>query len=270
MTISDQEFRQFADYIRASYGIYFKTEKKSLVEGRLGPMLSGMSIGSLTAYLDYVKADRTGRAAAQMLDKLTTNYTFFMREPEHFRFFSETVLPYLAATVKSRDLRIWSAACATGEEPYTLAMLIDEHFSPVKSAWDTKILATDLSQGVLNTARAAVYSKDKIADLPERWKKRYFKDQDAQNCVLTDRIRNEVVFSALNLMDPSFPFRQRMHVIFCRNVMIYFDNQTKDRLVERLYDVTEPGGFLFIGHSEGLNRERTRYRYVMPAVYRKE
>ncbi len=269
-TITENEFRQFADYIKSHYGIHFKSEKKTLVEGRLGHVLTSMNMSSLTEYMEYVKADKTGQAASLMLDRITTNYTFFMREQEHFRFFQKSVLPYLSQTVKDRDLRIWSAACSTGEEPYTLAMIIDEFFSSNKAAWDTKILATDISQKALTAAKGGIYRNDKLTDLPEVWKRRYFKPYDAEQSILTDRIRGEVIFNSINLMSTVFPFKRKMHVIFCRNVMIYFDNNTKEKLTQRLYDITEPGGFLFIGHSEGLNRETTRYKYVMPAVYRKE
>lgn len=270
MVIQEQEFRQFADYIKTKYGIHFKSEKKTLVEGRLGHVLASMNMSSLTEYMKYVAADKTGQAAALMLDRITTNHTFFMREPEHFQFFRDIVLPCLSETVKDKDLRIWSAACSTGEEPYTLAMLIDEFFGSNKTAWDTKILATDISQGALTAAKAGIYGNDKITGLPESWKRKYFKAHDEQRYILSEKIKNEVIFSNINLMDTAFPFKRRMHVIFCRNVMIYFDNETKDKLAQRLYDITEPGGFLFIGHSEGLNRETTRYRYVMPAVYRRE
>ncbi len=270
VTITENEFLNFAEFIKKHYGIYFKNEKKTLVEGRLSQLLIGMNIYSLTEYMEYVRADKTGKAAAVMVDKLTTNYTYFMREPEHFRFFTDRVLPYLSQTVKDKDLRIWSAACSTGEEPYTLAMLIDEFFGPGKAGWDTKILATDISQSVLATARAGIYGNDKIADLPESWKKQYFKRIDSEKSILLDKIRNEVIFGNINLMDTVFPFKRKMHAVFCRNVMIYFDNTTKERLAERLYDIIEPGGFLFIGLSEGLNRETTRFKYVMPSVYRKE
>ena len=270
MVIKEQDFRQFADYVKANYGIHFKNEKKALVAGRLNQVLSSMNMSSLAEYLQYVTADKTGQAASQMLDKLTTNYTFFMRESAHFQFFSDKVLPYLQKAVKDKDLRIWSAACSTGEEPYTLAMIIDEFFGPEKAAWDTKVLATDISSNVLSAAKTGIYGKEKVAELPPSWRQRYFKEYDEGNCILSDRIRNEVIFGNLNLMDSAYPFKRKMHVIFCRNVMIYFDNDTKEKLVQRLYDITEPGGFLFIGHSEGLNRETTRYKYVMPAVYRKE
>lgn len=269
-TIKEQEFRQFADYIKANYGIHFKNEKKSLVEGRLRQVLDSMNMNSLMQYIEHVTSDKSGKAASLMLDKITTNYTFFMREPEHFNFFKGIVLPYLSKTVRDKDLRIWSAACSTGEEPYTLAMLIDEYFGHFKTSWDTKILGTDISEGVLSIAKAGVYANEKIAGLPETWKRRYFKALDKERSIVADKIKSEVVFGGINLMDKVFPFKKKMHVIFCRNVMIYFDNDTRDRLVEHLYDITEYGGFLFVGHSEGLNREKTRFRYVKPAVYRKE
>ncbi len=270
VTITENEFRQFADYIKSNYGIYFKSEKKVLVEGRLGQVLSNMNVDSFTAYMDYVKADKTGQALSVMLDRITTNHTFFMREAEHFYYFRDMVLPYLKKTIRSHDLRIWSAACSTGEEPYTLAMITDEFFGQDKTGWDTKILATDISQGVLASAKAGIYDSENILDLPENWIRKYFKEQDDGRYILSDKIRNEVIFCRLNLIDPVFPFKRKMHVIFCRNVMIYFDNETRDKLIEHLYDITEPGGFLFIGQSENLNSARTKYKYVIPAVYRKE
>lgn len=270
VVIQEKEFRQFAAYVKSNFGLHFKDEKRSLIAGRLNNVLLSMNMGSLSDYMAYVTSDKTGEAVATLLDKITTNYTFFMREAEHFNYFRDKVLPFLEQRVKDRDLRIWSAACSSGEEPYTLAMIIDEFFGAYKANWDTKILATDISSSILNLARAGVYAKDRLTDLPAAWRQKYFIEFDAGHDILAEKIRKEVIFSNINLMEPIFPFRRKMHVIFCRNVMIYFDNQTRDSLVERLYNITEPGGYLFIGHSEALNRETMRYRYVMPAVYRKE
>ncbi len=270
MEISEQEFKQFADYIRTNYGIHFRSEKKALIEGRLNQVVEKLSIKSLSEYMEYVTADKTGQAAEVMLNRITTNYTFFMREAAHFDYFGNTVLPYLEANVKNKDLRIWSAACSTGEEPYTLAMLIDEYFGLEKQAWDTKLLATDISEGVLSIARAGIYENSRLSDLPQNWRNRYFKAVDDKRSIISEKIRNEVVFGALNLTAHKLPLKKKLHVIFCRNVMIYFDNETKLRLIERLYENTEQGGFLFIGHSESLNRETTRYKYLRPSVYRKE
>lgn len=270
VNITEKEFRQFAEYIKTNYGIHLKDDKQSLVAGRLSNVLLNKNFNSLSEYLDYVVSDKTGQAVVTLLDKITTNHTFFMREVDHFHYFRDKVLPFLSGTVRDKDLRIWSAACSSGEEPYTLAMIIDEFFGKEKMWWDTKILATDISNNVLDIAKKGVYSKEKISALPASWKLNHFKELDIENSVLTEKIRNEVIYRKLNLMDSVFPFKRKFHVIFCRNVMIYFDDKTKNELVEKLYDLTEYGGYLFIGHSESLNRDATRYKYVIPAVYRKE
>ena len=270
ITITQKEFRQLADYIKLNYGIRLKKEKKTLVIGRLHNVLQQAGFNNFTDYYKYVVSDKSGVAVATLVDKITTNHTFFMREPDSFYYFRDNVLPLLANRVKDKDLRTWCAACSTGEESYTLAMILDEFFGKEKVSWDTKVLATDISQNVLNVAKAAVYSNDRIAPLPKRWKINYFMKYDSQSYVLTDKIRNEVIYRRFNLMDTVFPFKKKFHTIFCRNVMIYFDNKTKDELLNKFYNHMEYGGYLFVGHSESLNRETTGFRYIMPSVYRKE
>lgn len=270
VSITDQEFRQLANYIQTNYGIHLKDEKQSLITGRLHLVLHQMNFNSFTEYYNYVVSDRTGEAVATLIDKITTNHTFFMREPKHFELMKEKVLFSLANTIKDKDLRIWSAGCSSGEEPYTLAMLIDEFLGPQKAFWDAKILATDISSRVLDTAIKGVYPNEAIDSLPSYWKLNYFKKISEDKSLIHDKIRQEVIFRKLNLMAESFPFKKKFHVIFCRNVMIYFDAPTKMELVRKFYDLTEPGGYLFIGHSESLDRDQTRYKYIMPSVYRKE
>lgn len=270
VTITKQEFSRLAAYIKANYGINLKEEKQALVTGRLHNVLMQNNFNSFSEYYDYVISDKTGDAAAAMINKITTNHTFFMREADHFYYFRDKVLPYLTDKVKDKDLRIWSAGCSSGEEPYTLAMVIDEFFGKEKVWWDAKVLATDISGKVLEEAAKGIYGNEEISTLPFHWKLNYFKKSDNQKSVLVDRIRNEVIYRKFNLMDVDFPFKRKFHVIFCRNVMIYFDAQTKRELVNKFYNVMEYGGYLFIGHSESLNREETKYKYVMPAVYRKE
>lgn len=270
LAITEQEFKQLSGYIKANYGIYLKTEKMALVTGRLQNVLLQAGFQNFTDYYNYLVSDKSGDAVVTLVDKITTNHTFFMREADHFYFFRDKILPLLAVTVKNKDLRIWCAASSSGEEPYTLAMILDEYFGKEKALWDTKILATDISEHILAVARKGVYGNEKISPLPVHWKLNYFKRYDDESSVIIDRIRNEVLYRKLNLMDDVFPFRKKMQVIFCRNVMIYFDNETKTRLVEKLYDQLENGGYLFIGHSESLNREVTKFKYVMPSVYRKE
>jgi chemotaxis protein methyltransferase CheR len=270
LSISDMEFRQLAAYIKANYGINLKEEKRALVTSRLHNVLQQNNFKDFSEYYNYILSDSTGTAAATLINKITTNHTFFMRETDHFAYFRDTALPYIKEAAKSKDMRVWSAGCSTGEEPYTLAMIADEFFGKEKALWDTKILATDISSKVLDIARNGIYDNERIAALPTHWRQHFFRQIDSGSSVLVDRIRNEVIYRKLNLMDELFPFKRKFHVIFCRNVMIYYDARTKRELVEKFYDLTEPGGFLFIGHSESLNREETRYRYIMPAVYRKQ
>jgi len=267
--ITDEEFNQLANFIQSNYGIYLKKEKQALVTGRLYNVLVQHNFNNFSEYYDYVISDKTGKAVVKLIDKITTNHTFFMREPDHFFYFRDEVLPYLKKTVKDKDLRIWSAGCSTGEEPYTLAMIIDEFFGSNKAWWDTKILATDISTKVLDQAKKGIYTNEKIAVLPSFWKLNYFKKIDSTHNMIVDRIKKEVIFRNFNLMERVFPFKKKFHVIFCRNVMIYFDAKTKRELVNKFYDATEYGGYLFIGHSESLSRDETKYKYVMPAVYRK-
>jgi len=269
LTITDKEFTQLGEYIKRNYGIRLGPEKKALVIGRLNHVLAQKGFDNFTEFFEYVMTDATGNEAVALIDKITTNHTYFMREAAHFHYFQNSVLPHLKTTVKDKDLRIWSAGCSSGEEPYTLAMLIDEFFGVGKAEWDTDILATDISGRALERAATGVYANADIASLPERWKKYYFRSLDGETSVVTDKIRSSVIFRKFNLMETVFPFKRKFHVIFCRNVMIYFDNHTKNQLVNKFYQLTEPGGYLFIGHSESLNREETPYKYIMPAVYRK-
>jgi len=270
LTISDKEFKQLADYIQANYGIFLKKEKQTLMLGRLGNVLTEKNFTSFNDYFNYLMADRTGDAISTLVDKITTNHTFFMREIDHFNFFRDKILPNLISTLKVKDMRIWSAGCSSGEEPYTLAMIIDESLGANKKGWDAKILATDISSKVLDIARKGVYDNEGLATIPPFWKLNYFEKLSNDKSSLINKIRNEVIYRKFNLMDMVFPFKKKFHVIFCRNVMIYFDNKTKIDLVKKFYDATEPGGYLFIGHSESLNRNETEYKYIMPAVYRKE
>jgi len=270
ISITDREYEKLTDFIYRSCGISLGSQKKALIVSRLQGLLMQKSFNSFSEYYDYLVADKSGEAATALVDKITTNHTFFMREVDHFQFFSDTVLPYLADTVKNKDLRIWSAGCSSGEEPYTLAMLIQDYFGTDKPRWDTKILATDISTTVLNTAKKGEYKTESIAPLPLAWKNNYFEKIDDSKSRVVDKIKNEVIFSAFNLMSPVFPFKRKFHVIFCRNVMIYFNAETKKTLVEKFYDAIEPGGFLFVGHSESLNRDESNFKYVKPAVYRKE
>lgn len=267
--ITLKEFRLLAEYIETHYGIHLKDEKQSLLAGRLQNVLAQMGFDNFMSYYHYIVADKKGDAVTTLVDKITTNHTYFMREPKHFYYFRDQVLPVLVHSVKDKDLRIWCAASSTGEEAYTLAMLVDEFFGKEKMYWDAKILATDISSNVLETARCGIYSTEKIAPLPSLWKSQHFSPHETGNVIISDKIKKEVIFRKFNLMEHIFPFKKKFHVIFCRNVMIYFDNSTKEVLINKLYDMLSYGGYLFIGHSESINRETSKFKYICPAVYQK-
>ncbi len=267
LKLNDNDFYRLVEFIKDNYGINL-IKKRVLIEGRLANVASSYGFDNFTDYINFALGDTTGKETIKLVNKLTTNHTFFMREPEHFSFLESEVLPYIEQTVKDKDARIWCAASSTGQEPYTLAMTIDEYFGASKAGWDTTILATDLDTDVLRTAKAGIYTNEMMGGLPGKWIDKYFIRIDADRYQVIDRIRNEIVFKKFNLMDP-IVCKKPFDLISCRNVMIYFDTQTKNDLIERFYDVTKKGGYLFIGHAENVSRE-TRYSYVKPAIYRRE
>lgn len=267
LKLTDNDFFRLVDFIKTNYGINLE-KKRVLIEGRLANVASSYGFDNFTDYINFALGDTTGKETIRLVNKLTTNHTYFMREPEHFRFLETDVLPHIETTVYDKDVRIWCAASSTGQEPYTIAMTIDEYFGGRKHEWDTTILATDLDTDVLRTAKAGIYSTEMMNGLPDKWIDKYFKKIDHDRYQVIDRIRNDVVFKKFNLMDP-IVFKKPFDLISCRNVMIYFDMQTKNDLVERFYNATKKGGYLFIGHAENVSRD-TKYTYVKPAVYRRD
>ena len=269
LTLTEADFIRLSAYIKKNYGIDL-SKKKQLITSRLSGPIRAQGFQTFTDYVNDIVSGRDPSAVTAMLNRLTTNYTYFLREEEHFRYLKETVLPNLArAHARDRILSIWSAGCSSGQEPYTISIYLKEYFGPKADLWDTRILATDISQKILTEASNASYSEESLSPLPESWRKKYFVRRGDGRFQAADSIRKNVIFRAFNLMDP-IRFRRKLDLIFCRNVMIYFDQPTKDALVRRFYDATVPGGYLFIGHSESLTKSSCPYRYLQPAIYRKE
>lgn len=268
MTLDEKDFIRLVTFIQRNYGIDLR-QKRQLVEGRLATSISNKGFINFTSYVDFITTKADKMDIDFMLNKLTTNYTFFMREELHFEYLTNTVLPYLVKQKRNKVLNIWSAGCSSGQEPYTISIVLKEFFKGSASEWDTRVLATDISQNVLAQAKKGVYQGDSIASLPDEWKTKYF-DVNAGKTqyAVKDALKKNVIFKTFNLMD-QIQFKTKFDVIFCRNVMIYFDTPTKDALVERFYDATVPGGYLFIGHSETVNKTTTRYQYLQPAMYRR-
>lgn len=268
--ITNEEFKLLSEYIKSNFGINLSEQKKTLLVNRLYKLVSSLNLDSLTDYYEYLLNDKTGKAKTELVNNITTNHTFFMREISHFKFFSTEVLPYISKNIRDYDLRIWTAACSTGEEAYTLAMIIDDFFAEDLVRWNRKILATDISEKALGCARKGMYSSDEISGLPHSWKLNKMKEVEKNIYQMKDEIRNEIIFRKFNLMTEIFPFKKSFQTIFCRNVMIYFDYETRKKLVEKFYKALEPGGYLFIGHAETIDRSNSGFKYVMPSVYRKE
>lgn len=266
--ITDSEFNRIVGYIKGNFGIDL-SQKRVLIMGRLENYLLRNGFDSYNDYMTEVEKDPSGEEAKNLINVLTTNHTYFMRESEHFDYMRQIVLPQLRRKeAVKKDLRIWSAASSTGEEPYTIAMVLMDFFGIEHKAWDTKVLATDISTRVLEHASRGMYLKEQVEPLPPKWKQRYFKQINSDQYVAKDALKKELIFRRFNLMN-DFPFRKKFHIVFLRNVMIYFEDETKYNLLNKIYDFMEPGGYLFIGTTESMDKNKTRFEYVRPSIYRK-
>ncbi len=270
--ITDREFGLISDLVYDMAGIKLTDQKKALVEGRLNKLIRQTGCGCFKDYYDFIIQDKTGRSLELMLDKISTNHSFFFREKNHFDFMKQKLLPILVQEKKalnSRTLRIWSAGCAAGEESYTIAMVLLEYFGPESGEWDIGIVGTDISVSVLDIAAKGCYPKEKIKEVPPEMKLKYFIHADKDTVSVKENIKNMVILRQLNLMNREFPFRGKFDIIFCRNVMIYFDRLSRKNVVDHFADYIHDGGYLFIGHSESLGRENPAFKYITPAVYLK-
>ncbi len=267
LEITKQDFLKLTSFVKSGYGIDL-SKKEQLIVSRLQSVVNNPRFGSFEKYVEYITTSAPEQDVDLMLNKLTTNYTFFYREENHFDFLKNTILPRLERSKTSKSLAIWSAGCSSGEEPYTISMILKDYFGNDPS-WDTRVLATDISQNALAKAKDSLYEEEQLTNMPKNWREKYFeKDTLSGKIRIRSAIKDNVIFKTFNLMDP-IKFKQKFDVIFCRNVMIYFDQDTRYGLVERFYDYSNPGAYLLIGHSESLAKERTRYRYITTATYQK-
>ena len=266
--IKDEEFIRISTFMKQRYGIDL-AQKKVIVNGRLENYIKRGGWGSFDEFMNAVEYDKTGAQEKMLVNFLTTNHTYFMREFEHFEFFKSQVLPWLKTKESAaKDLRIWCGAASSGEEPYMIAMVLADFFGLEREQWDTKVLATDISTKVLQKAMTGIYSAEQMQSVQEQWKRHFFKSLVGGQYQVKDELKKEVIFRQFNLMDP-FPFKRKMHTIFLRNVMIYFDEKTKRELVQKVYDALEPGGYLFIGTTETLDRSSTSFKIIQPSIFRK-
>ncbi|MDR1045817.1 MAG: protein-glutamate O-methyltransferase CheR [Candidatus Adiutrix sp.] len=274
--LTDREYMEIAEFVHKTAGINLKEGKKELMRTRLSKRMRSLRFNHFKDYFRYVMSDQSGEEIVFLLDALATNLTSFFREPQHFRFMAEEYLPALEERRRARNnrrLRIWSAACSSGEEPYTAAMVVLEKNPYFGQGGDFRILATDLSTKVLNIAKQGLYGPERVKGIPPQTLQKYFTRLDTggggKMYKVSDQLRRLVAFKRLNLVEP-MPFKNPLDLIFCRNVMIYFDRETINRLVDKYYQILAPGGYLFIGHSESLSGFKHPFKYVAPCIYLKE
>ena len=277
LKISNEEFTQLRDYIYEQCGIYIAETRKYLVENRLSNRLKDLNLENFGEYYYYLRFDANRRAEmTKLFEVITTNETSFYRNPPQLQVFQEKVLKAELDKLRAahtRKLRIWSAGCSTGEEPYTLAMILHEVLKSEILTWDIKITANDLSEAVLHSARRGIYSDYALRTTPPEIVTRYFK-KEGNNYHVDPKLKNLISFGPINLSDKMMLKRvERSHIVFCRNVIIYFDNEMKRQVIESFYDNLLPGGCLLIGHSESLHNISRAFKpehHVGTIVYRKE
>ena len=269
--LTDPQFQKFSALVYEKTGIYLKPEKKELLNARLGKRLRALGIDSFKRYYEYVTHDSSGDELVQLIDAVSTNFTSFFRESSHFDLLVSRVLPeVLSRGGRSKEFLVWSSACSSGEEPYTIAMVVDD-FLRQHSGWSYKIMATDISTKVLGQGQRGVYTSDRITKVPAPFLKKYFKKgvgRSAGYVKVKDALRRQISFERFNLMHEP-PWRESLDVVFCRNVMIYFNRETQQELVNKFYNALIPGGYLFIGHSESISSLNHKFVQVDATAYQK-
>ncbi len=271
--IPDADFRRVAQAVYKHCGINLTDAKKQLVSARLAKRLRAMGVKTYREYLDKVLANTSGDEFTTFIDSLSTNLTSFFRENDHFVYLKTKLLPQIIAERSGgrRYIKAWSAGCSTGEEPYTISITLLESL-PQAAGWDIKLMASDISTKVLAQAAAGVYAADKLQAVSPQLKGKYFEPRKLADgtpaFAANASLRNLITFKYANLMEP-FPFQGPMDFIFCRNVMIYFDKPTQEKLVNRYYEMLRPGGILFTGHSESLTGVKHPFKYVQATIYQR-
>lgn len=271
--LSRRNFDRLAKYIYDYSGIKMPVNKVTMLEGRLRRRLRAIGIDSFDSYCDFV-FDQGGLTseAVHLIDSVTTNKTDFFREPRHFEYLTAEVLPDILQNFAERRLRAWSSACSTGAEPYTMAMVLDDYLTRAAPDRDFFVLATDLSTEVLQKAHKGIYASDLVQPVSPEMRQKYVMrstNRHREEVRISPKLRSRVGFARLNLMDASYPVGDLMHIIFCRNVMIYFDKPTQQRVLSRLCNCLAPGGYLFIGHSETVAGYDLPLRQVANTIFRR-
>jgi len=273
VVLSEKDFSRISKLVYDHCGINLHEGKRELVRARLAKRLRLGKFRTFQEYMEHVLNDKTGREFSILIDSLSTNLTSFYRESQHFEFIQSEFLPSLfqkKRKLHNYRIRAWSAGCSSGEEPYTMAIVLLEAIQGL-GRWDMKILATDISTSMLEIAKTGIYNAKRVAPVPSLQKQKYFlpnRRNGEKLFEINKTLRDIVVFRYLNLMK-QWPMKGPLDFIFCRNVIIYFDKQTQARLINRFWDLLDSGGILFTGHSESLTGIDHSFKYVRPTIYMK-
>lgn len=269
--LSDEDFKRLSEYIYREYGIKMPPAKKIMLQSRLQKRLRELDITSFKEYVDYVfSKEGQDSEVYHMIDVVSTNKTDFFREPIHFEFLSNDIVPKFVGDVEFRNpLKIWSAGCSSGEEPYTIAMVLTD-CKEKYPILDFQILGTDISTRILKTAIEAIYKENRIEGIPHNILRKYFlksKDRINPTVRVVPEIRKKVSFGRLNLMDETYPIAEMFDIIFCRNVLIYFDRSTQEKVINKLCLKLKPGGYFFLGHSESVTGMTVPLKQIKPTIF---
>jgi chemotaxis protein methyltransferase CheR len=270
--ISKSDFTRLRDLIQQESGINLNADKKLMIELRIKPRLKTLSLGSYAEYCEYL----FGRQGLKdelihLIDVVTTNKTDFFREPRHFDYLVQKALPDIEARLGQKEVLIWSAGCSTGEEPYTLAIVLSE-YALAHPGFRFKLLATDIALSVLKKASLGIFHEEVVSPVPIAQRRKYFmhsRDKESRQLRVVPELRNMIEFKQLNFMDEDYALEKKVDAFFCRNVIIYFDRATQEQILQKLSDCLLPGGYAFIGHSETLHGMDVPLAPIAPALYRK-
>lgn len=269
--LSNQDFMRLSNFIYRQYGIKMPEAKHIMLQSRLQKRLRALQMPSFSDYVDYVFSPKGGDEIIHMMDVVSTNKTDFFRENQHFEFLLDNVLPELYEVGHQNFVKVWSAGCSSGEEPYTLAMVLSE-YQAKNRGFDFQILGSDLSTIVLEKAVEAIYPEDRVAVIPYELKKKYLlksKDREKPTVRIVPELRRKASFMRLNFMDDAYDVQQNYDIVFCRNVLIYFDRQTQEKVINKLCRHLRPGGFFFLGHSESVTGIDVPLKQIKPTVFRR-
>lgn len=265
--LNDREYRIFVSFIREKFGINLDG-KRDLIESRLAYDIERNGYNSFTSYIELLMANPAGVECQKMVNRITTNHTYFFREDEHFRHLQKIVIPELAKRCNTYDFNIWSAASSSGQEAYTAAMVTDGEIKKLKLNWSWSVVGSDISTNALSKAKLGVYPLSEMDAVPAAYRNYCDVKPDKTAFEISSELCKNTSFRMQNLVEP-LPYKNQFDVVFCRNVMIYFDKPTREKLIASIYQTIKPGGYLYVGTTESIGRKIKDFKYIAPALYRK-